>query len=41
MRRCGEITGFEEIAHPYNLRYAGAKAFNSSGKYPLVSLISG
>ncbi|EDN04835.1 conserved hypothetical protein [Histoplasma mississippiense (nom. inval.)] len=30
MRRCGEITGFEEIAHPYNLRYAGAKAFNSS-----------
>ncbi|OJD20116.1 hypothetical protein ACJ73_08553, partial [Blastomyces percursus] len=26
----GEITGFEEVAHPYNLRYAGAKAFNNS-----------
>ncbi|KAL2375912.1 hypothetical protein RJ035_008199 [Blastomyces gilchristii] len=25
-----EITGFEEVAHPYNLRYAGAKAFNNS-----------
>lgn len=32
MRRAGEITGFEEVAHPYNLRYAGAKAFNNSGK---------
>ncbi|EDN03747.1 conserved hypothetical protein [Histoplasma mississippiense (nom. inval.)] len=30
MRRAGEITGFEEVAHPYNLRYAGAKAFNNS-----------
>ncbi|OJD27056.1 hypothetical protein ACJ73_01562 [Blastomyces percursus] len=30
MRRGGEITGFEQVTHPYNLRYAGAKAFNSS-----------
>ena len=33
MRRGGEITGFDQVAHPYNLRYAGAKAFNSSGVY--------
>ncbi|OJD19871.1 hypothetical protein AJ78_00231 [Emergomyces pasteurianus Ep9510] len=26
MRRCGEITGFEEITHLYNLRYAGASS---------------
>ncbi|OJD13528.1 hypothetical protein AJ78_06036 [Emergomyces pasteurianus Ep9510] len=32
MRRAGEITGFEKVAHPYNLRYAGAKAFNNSKK---------
>ncbi|EEH42581.2 uncharacterized protein PADG_07401 [Paracoccidioides brasiliensis Pb18] len=30
MRQAGEIMGFEEVAHPYNLRYAGAKAFNNS-----------
>ncbi|KMP10241.1 hypothetical protein CIRG_09922 [Coccidioides immitis RMSCC 2394] len=30
MRRASEITGFEEVAHPYNLCYAGAKAFNNS-----------
>ena len=40
MHQCGEITDFDEIAHLYNLQYAGAKAFNSSGKYPLVALIS-
>ncbi|EDN05363.1 conserved hypothetical protein [Histoplasma mississippiense (nom. inval.)] len=34
MRRAGEITGFEEVAHPYNLRYAGAKAFNNSQEVP-------
>ncbi|EEH48168.2 uncharacterized protein PADG_04252 [Paracoccidioides brasiliensis Pb18] len=32
MRRAGEITGFEEVAHPHNLRYAGAKAFNNSAE---------
>lgn len=32
MHRAGEITGFEQVAHPYNLWYAGAKAFNNSGK---------
>ncbi|ODH35406.1 hypothetical protein ACO22_02930 [Paracoccidioides brasiliensis] len=31
--RAGEITGFEQVAHPYNLRYAGDKAFNNSGEY--------
>ncbi|ODH52271.1 hypothetical protein GX48_01588 [Paracoccidioides brasiliensis] len=30
--RAGEITGFEQVAHPYNLRYAGDKAFNNSGE---------
>ncbi|KAL4923019.1 DUF3435 domain-containing protein [Aspergillus undulatus] len=30
MRRGGEITGFDQIARPYLLRYAGAKEFNSS-----------
>ncbi|KAI1934754.1 hypothetical protein LOZ66_005609 [Ophidiomyces ophidiicola] len=30
MRRAGEITGFEQVANPYKLRYAGAKAFNNS-----------
>ncbi|ODH48530.1 hypothetical protein GX48_05401 [Paracoccidioides brasiliensis] len=30
MRRAGEIMGFEEVAHLYNFRYAGAKAFNNS-----------
>ncbi|EDN03055.1 predicted protein [Histoplasma mississippiense (nom. inval.)] len=30
MRRAGEITGFEEVAHPYNLRYVGAKAFTTA-----------
>jgi Protein of unknown function (DUF3435) len=34
MRRGGEITGFEQVTKPYLLRYAGAKAFNSSGEYP-------
>ncbi|PGH03429.1 hypothetical protein AJ80_08677 [Polytolypa hystricis UAMH7299] len=34
MRRAGEITGFEQVAHPYNLRYAGAKAFNNSEEVP-------
>lgn len=33
MRRVGEITGMELIK-PYNLRYAGAKAFNKSGMCP-------
>ena len=32
MRRVGEITGMEQIAKPYLLRYAGAKAFNKSGQ---------
>ncbi|KAE8162198.1 hypothetical protein BDV40DRAFT_265509 [Aspergillus tamarii] len=30
MRRGGEITGFDQITRPYLLRYAGAKAFNTS-----------
>ncbi|ODM15795.1 hypothetical protein SI65_08635 [Aspergillus cristatus] len=30
MRRGGQITGFEQVTKPYLLRYAGAKAFNSS-----------
>ncbi|KAK6815542.1 hypothetical protein RU639_008672 [Aspergillus parasiticus] len=30
MRRGGEITGFDQVTHPYNLRYAGAKEFNNS-----------
>ncbi|RJE22917.1 hypothetical protein PHISCL_04765 [Aspergillus sclerotialis] len=30
MRRGGEITGFNQIARPYLLRYAGAKEFNNS-----------
>ncbi|GMG38731.1 unnamed protein product [Aspergillus oryzae] len=33
MRRAGQITGFEQVTKPYLLRYAGAKAFNSSGAY--------
>ena len=33
MRRVGKITGMEDITKPYNLRYAGAKAFNKSGMY--------
>lgn len=33
MRRGGEITGFDQITRPYLLRYAGAKAFNTSGEY--------
>jgi hypothetical protein len=36
MRRVGEITGMEQIARPYLLRYAGAKAFNNSGMCSLV-----
>jgi Protein of unknown function (DUF3435) len=36
MRRGGEITGFEQVTKPYLLRYAGAKAFNSSGEYHAV-----
>ncbi|THC95541.1 hypothetical protein EYZ11_004966 [Aspergillus tanneri] len=36
MRRVGEITGFEQVIKPYLLRYTGAKAFNSSGEYPLL-----
>ncbi|KAI3017333.1 hypothetical protein CBS147347_10329 [Aspergillus niger] len=32
MRRGGEITGFDQVAHPYNLRYAGAKEFNNSSE---------
>lgn len=39
MRRGGEITGFDQVTHPYNLRYAGAKAFNNSGEYPSVPLL--
>ena len=35
-----EITGFEQVTKPYLLRYAGAKAFNSSSKYPLVPLLA-
>ncbi|KAL3428625.1 hypothetical protein BDV09DRAFT_204184 [Aspergillus tetrazonus] len=27
-----EITGFDQVTHPYNLRYAGAKAFYNSSK---------
>ncbi|KAJ5267492.1 hypothetical protein N7478_010477 [Penicillium angulare] len=30
MKRGGEITGFEEVAKPYCLRYGAAKAFNDS-----------
>ena len=33
MRRGGEITGFDQVARPYLLQYAGAKEFNSSGEY--------
>ncbi|KAL4980902.1 hypothetical protein BDW66DRAFT_163934 [Aspergillus desertorum] len=32
LRRGGETTGFDQVTHPYNLRYAGAKAFNNSGE---------
>ena len=32
MRRVGEITTFKDIVKTYLLRYAGAKAFNNSGK---------
>ncbi|KAL4899407.1 hypothetical protein BDW74DRAFT_163598 [Aspergillus multicolor] len=32
LRRGGEITGFDQITHPYNLRYAGAKEFNNSSE---------
>ncbi|GAB1202546.1 hypothetical protein APSETT445_001164 [Aspergillus pseudonomiae] len=32
MRRAGQITGFDAVTKPYTLRYAGAKAFNSSGE---------
>lgn len=35
-RRGGEITGFDQVTHPYNLRYAGAKEFNNSGEYSLI-----
>ncbi|KAL5040779.1 hypothetical protein BDW71DRAFT_201896 [Aspergillus fruticulosus] len=28
----GEITGFDQVTHPYNLQYTGAKAFNNSSK---------
>jgi hypothetical protein len=38
MRRVGEITGMEDITKPYNLRYAGAKAFNKSGECYSVPL---
>ncbi|EFW15762.1 conserved hypothetical protein [Coccidioides posadasii str. Silveira] len=30
MHRAGEITGFEVVAHLYNLQYTGAKTFNNS-----------
>ncbi|KAH8706052.1 hypothetical protein BGW36DRAFT_422574 [Talaromyces proteolyticus] len=30
MRLAGQITGFDQVIKPYLLRYAGAKAFNSS-----------
>ncbi|BCR90283.1 uncharacterized protein ACHE_60169S [Aspergillus chevalieri] len=30
MRRGGEITGFDQVARPYLLRYTGAKELNSS-----------
>jgi hypothetical protein len=33
MRRVSEITGIEQIARPYLLRYARAKAFNTSGRW--------
>jgi hypothetical protein len=33
MRLGGQITGFEQVAKPYLLRYAGAKALNNSGEY--------
>lgn len=39
LRRGGEITGFGQVTHPYNLRYAGAKAFNNSGEYPSVLIL--
>ncbi|KAH8432442.1 uncharacterized protein LDX57_010078 [Aspergillus melleus] len=39
MRRAGQITGFEQVTKPYLLRYAGAKAFNSSGAYLSIALL--
>jgi hypothetical protein len=39
LRRGGEITGFDQVTHPYNLQYAGAKAFNNSGEYPSVLIL--
>lgn len=40
MRRVGEITGFDQIARPYLLRYAGAKEFNSSGESLILLVIA-
>lgn len=33
LRKLGEITGMKKICHPYVLRYAAGKAFDSSGIY--------
>lgn len=32
LRKLGEITGMEKICHPYVLRYAAGKAFDSCGE---------
>ncbi|KAL4986819.1 hypothetical protein BDW68DRAFT_178416 [Aspergillus falconensis] len=30
MRKGGQITGFDQVAKPYNLRYAGAKQLSNN-----------
>lgn len=32
IKELGVITGFEQVARPYSLRYNGGKAFNENGK---------
>lgn len=32
MKTLGELLGLLQILHPYNLRYGGGNAFNSSGE---------
>lgn len=41
MRRGGEMTGSDQIARPYLLRYAGAKELNSNGEYLFSSQVDG
>lgn len=40
MTNLGRITGFQQVARPYTLRYGAGNAFDASGKLSIAQVLS-